>query len=119
MVVGAETPWRRQTKVSPGVRYLLLEAIAMEHRWGTRKHLGKEVTLYRDGKDGAYLGQAQAVDMNLNGIGLKCDLELRAGQVVEVELPHGDERVRCLVIHAGHNRCGLMFLSLPERRRAW
>jgi len=84
----------------------------MEHRWGIRKQVGKEISLY---KGGIHLGQARAIDMNLNGIGLECDLNLHAGQIVEIELPGGGYRVRCLVIHAGYNRCGLMFLSLSER----
>ena len=87
----------------------------MEHRWGNRRYLGKEVKIY---KEGDTLGRAQAVDMNLNGIGLECSLDLHAGQIVEVELPGGGYRVRCLVIHAGHKRCGLMFLSLSENQEA-
>ncbi|GEM_PF-4136997 len=83
----------------------------MEHRWGMRKPLGEEVRIY---DNTGVLGRALAVDINLNGLGLECSLDLHEGQVVEIELPEGDFHMRCLVVHSGGNRCGLMFLSISE-----
>jgi len=89
-------------------------AMTMEHRWQKRNSSNLDVAVYKKGK---HLGCAQAVDMSLEGIGLACTLDLKKGEVVEIELPEEGRYgyARYLVVHAGHGRCGLMFISLSER----
>ncbi len=71
----------------------------MEHRWGIRWSLGEEIKVC---KEGDVLGRARAVDMNVNGMGLECDLDLHTGQIVELDLPGGGCQVRCLVLLQGN-----------------
>ncbi len=85
----------------------------MEHRWGNRIPLQREEVAVC--KAGRALGRARGVDINRSGIGLECELGLHAGEMVEVQLAGWKHPVRCLVVHADKNRCGLMFLSVPEK----
>ncbi|VAW86018.1 hypothetical protein MNBD_GAMMA18-447 [hydrothermal vent metagenome] len=88
----------------------------LEHRWLQRRASRLRVRLY---KQGEAIGTSCAIDMNSQGIGVECGgLDFHEGEIVEIDLsenaiPEGMESsVRCLVIHAGKARCGLMFLDV-------
>lgn len=87
----------------------------LEHRWSYRRASRLNVQLY---KQGEVVGTVYILDMNSQGIGVECGkLDLREGEIVEIDLPENgippgmESRVRCLVIHAGKARCGLMLLN--------
>ena len=87
----------------------------LEHRWLQRRASRLNVQLY---KQGEAVGTVCTFDMNSQGIGVECGkLDLHEGEIVEIDLPENgipagmESHVRCLVIHAGKTRCGLMLLD--------
>ena len=90
----------------------------LEHRWLQRRASRLNVQLYKQGKA---IGTAYTLDLNSQGIAVECaELDLHEGEIVEIDLPEEDipkgmeAHARCLVIHAGKMRCGLMFLDTDE-----
>ncbi len=72
-------------------------------------------------RQGETVGTVCTLDMNSQGVGVECGrLDLHEGEIVEIDLPENDiplgmqAHARCLVIHAGKARCGLMFLDVDE-----
>ncbi len=87
----------------------------LEHRWLQRRASRLNVQLY---KQGGVIGTVYIFDMNSQGIGVEPGkLDLHEGEVVEIDFPENSvsagvgPHVRCLVIHAGKTRCGLMLLD--------
>ncbi len=88
----------------------------LEHRWLHRRALRLRVRLYKRGET---VGSCCTIDMNSQGIGVECGkLDFQEGEIVDIDLPKTgipegmESPVRCLVIHAGKARCGLMFLDV-------
>ncbi len=72
-------------------------------------------------KQGEAVGTVCTFDMNSQGIGVECGkLDLHEGEIVEIDLPENgipagmESHVRCLVIHTGKTRCGLMLLDTAD-----
>ncbi len=82
----------------------------MEHRWYKRESSDMDVDIY---KLGNCLGRAKVIDISSGGLGLSCDLDLQVNDILEITLPESHS-ARYLVIHAGENRCGLMFITFLD-----